>query len=104
MIINNEDFLSLTKEQLVSARKNIQMIFQDPFGSLNPCQTVGYMITRGLLLQGAPSNKAWSKAKELLEQVGLGEASMKRKPISFSGVNDRELELREPLVCSLMLW
>jgi len=85
VIINNEDFLSLTKEQLVSARKNIQMIFQDPFGSLNPCQTVGYMITRGLLLQGAPSNKAWSKAKELLEQVGLGEASMKRKPISFSG-------------------
>ena len=72
VIINNEDFLSLTKEQLVSARKNIQMIFQDPFGSLNPCQTVGYMITRGLLLQGVPSNKAWSKSKELLEQVGLG--------------------------------
>ena len=85
VIINNEDFLSLTKEQLVSARKDIQMIFQDPFGSLNPCQTVGYMITRGLLLQGTPSNKAWSKAKELLGQVGLGEASMKRKPISFSG-------------------
>ena len=85
VIINNKDFLSLTKEQLVSARKDIQMIFQDPFGSLNPCQTVGYMITRGLLLQGVPSNKAWSKAKELLEQVGLGEASMKRKPISFSG-------------------
>ena len=85
VIINNKDFLSLTKEQLVSARKDIQMIFQDPFGSLNPCQTVGYMITRGLLLQGTPSNKAWSKAKELLGQVGLGEASMKRKPISFSG-------------------
>ena len=50
VIINNKDFLSLTKEQLVSARKDIQMIFQDPFGSLNPCQTVGYMITRGLSL------------------------------------------------------
>ena len=58
VVINNEDFLALTNEKLVSARKNIQMIFQDPFGSLNPCQTVGYMITRGLLLQGVPSKKA----------------------------------------------
>lgn len=85
VVINNEDFLALTNEKLVSARKNIQMIFQDPFGSLNPCQTVGYMITRGLLLRGVPSKKTWYKAKELLDQVGLGEASMKRKPINFSG-------------------
>ena len=66
-------------------RKHMQMIFQDPFGSLNPSQTVGYMITRGLLLQGIPGAKAWSRAIELLEQVGLGEAAMKRRPISFSG-------------------
>ena len=46
VVINNEDFLALSSNELVSARKNIQMIFQDPFGSLNPCQTVGYMITR----------------------------------------------------------
>ena len=85
VVINNEDFLALSSNELVSARKNIQMIFQDPFGSLNPCQTVGYMIIRGLLLQGIPSQKAWDKAKELLDQVGLGEASMKRKPINFSG-------------------
>ena len=68
VIINNEDFLSPDKEQLVSARKNIQMIFQDPFGSLNPCQTVGYMITRGLLLEvrrptrlGLKQKNCWSK-------------------------------------------
>jgi peptide/nickel transport system ATP-binding protein len=85
VVINNEDFLALSSNELVSARKNIQMIFQDPFGSLNPCQTVGYMITRGLLLQGVPYKIAWDKAKELLDQVGLGEASMKRKPINFSG-------------------
>ena len=47
VVINNEDFLALSSNELVSARKNIQMIFQDPFGSLNPCQSVGYMITRG---------------------------------------------------------
>ena len=63
VVINNEDFLALSNEKLVSARKNIQMIFQDPFGSLNPCQTVGYMITRGLLLQGVPSKKLRIKQK-----------------------------------------
>ena len=85
VLINEQDFLSLQNAELVDARRNIQMIFQDPFGSLNPSQTVGYMITRGLLLQGVPGAKAWSRAIELLEQVGLEEAAMKRKPISFSG-------------------
>ena len=85
VLINEQDFLSLENAKLVEARRNIQMIFQDPFGSLNPSQTVGYMVTRGLLLQGVPGAEAWNRAIELLEQVGLGEASMKRKPISFSG-------------------
>ena len=85
VLINDKDFLSLKNAELVDARRNIQMIFQDPFGSLNPSQTVGYMVSRGLLLQGVPGAKAWSRAIELLEQVGLGETAMKRKPISFSG-------------------
>ncbi len=85
VLINEQDFLSLENAELVEARRNIQMIFQDPFGSLNPSQTVGYMVTRGLLLQGVSGGEAWVRAIELLEKVGLGEASMKRKPISFSG-------------------
>ena len=85
VLINDKDFLSLKNAELVDARRNIQMIFQDPFGSLNPSQTVGYMVSRGLLLQGVPGAKAWSRAIELLKQVGLGETAMQRKPISFSG-------------------
>ena len=85
VMINHYDFLSLSDKELVKARKNIQMIFQDPFGSLNPCQTVGYMITRGLLLQGVAPERARDRAISLLGQVGLGEQSLKRKPINFSG-------------------
>ena len=85
VMINHYDFLSLSDKDLVKARKNIQMIFQDPFGSLNPCQTVGYMITRGLLLQGVAPEQARDRAISLLGQVGLGEQSLKRKPINFSG-------------------
>ncbi|MEM1373618.1 MAG: ABC transporter ATP-binding protein [Pseudomonadota bacterium] len=85
VIIKEEDFLGKTGDELVQARKDIQMIFQDPYGSLNPSQTVGYMITRGLELQGVTNEDARRKAVELLEQVGLGEPALKRTPRNFSG-------------------
>ena len=83
--IREEDFLSLSGRDLISSRKKIQMIFQDPFGSLNPSQTVGFMLTRGLELQGVEPDKAKERAYELLKQVGLGEQAFKRKPQNFSG-------------------
>ncbi len=83
--IREEDFLSLSGRDLISSRKKIQMIFQDPFGSLNPSQTVGFMLTRGLELQGVEPDKAKERAYELLQQVGLGEQAFKRKPQNFSG-------------------
>ncbi len=85
VIIKEQDFLGMTGADLVRARKNIQMIFQDPFGSLNPSQSVGFMITRGLFLQGLSEKEARARAIELLEQVGLGEPALKRKPRNFSG-------------------
>ncbi|MEM8578324.1 MAG: ABC transporter ATP-binding protein [Pseudomonadota bacterium] len=85
IIIKEEDFLGLKADDLVQARKNIQMIFQDPYGSLNPSQSVGFMITRGLHLQGMGQSEARARALELLEQVGLSEAAYKRKPRNFSG-------------------
>lgn len=85
VIINEQDFLGLKEQDLVEARKNIQMIFQDPFGSLNPSQSVGFMVTRGLHLQGIEQSKARGRAIELLEQVGLSEAAYRRKPRNFSG-------------------
>ncbi|MEM0976388.1 MAG: ABC transporter ATP-binding protein [Pseudomonadota bacterium] len=85
VIINEDDFLGLSGDRLVKARKNIQMIFQDPYGSLNPSQTVGYMISRGFELQGVKASEARARTVELLEQVGLGEAALRRQPRHFSG-------------------
>ncbi|MEM6304891.1 MAG: ABC transporter ATP-binding protein [Pseudomonadota bacterium] len=85
VIIKETDFLGLSANDLVRARKNIQMIFQDPYGSLNPSQSVEFMVTRGLQLQGVSAADARDRAIELLEQVGLGERAMKRKPRNFSG-------------------
>ena len=83
--IREENFLSLSGRDLIASRKKIQMIFQDPFGSLNPSQTVGFMLTRGLELQGIKPDEAKKRAFQLLHQVGLGEQAFKRKPQNFSG-------------------
>ena len=98
--INNADFLALSGPELDKARMNIQMIFQDPFGSLNPCQTVEYMVTRGLLLQGIKPSDVHKRAVTLLNQVGLGEQSLKRKPINFSGGQRQRIGIARALSMS----
>ncbi|MEM9011116.1 MAG: ABC transporter ATP-binding protein [Pseudomonadota bacterium] len=85
VIINERDFLSLEGEALQTARKRIQMIFQDPFGSLNPTKTVGEILTRGPILQGVDARTARERALTLLDQVGLGPEAYGRRPRNFSG-------------------
>lgn len=85
VVLGEQDFLALKDADLLAARQRIQMIFQDPYGSLNPSQSVGNIVTRGLMLQGVASKDAKSKAIELLEQVGLKEEAYYRKPRNFSG-------------------
>ena len=61
------------------------MIFQDPYGSLNPTQPVGAIITRGPILRGVSSREAKAQAMELLELVGLRPEAYHRTPRNFSG-------------------
>ena len=85
VIINENEFLSLKNRDLQKARKQIQMIFQDPYGSLNPTHTVGQILTRGQILRGVEEKKAIQEAFDLLKLVGLGRESFYRTPRNFSG-------------------
>ncbi len=85
VIINENEFLSLKNKDLQKARKQIQMIFQDPYGSLNPTHTVGQILTRGQILRGVEEKKAIQEAFDLLKLVGLGRESFYRTPRNFSG-------------------
>lgn len=85
IFISDQNFLSLEGGSLDRARKHIQMIFQDPFGSLNPSHSVGFTISRAAELGGCNPKEAVEKAKELLEMVGLTPAAYERKPRDFSG-------------------
>ncbi|WP_338525291.1 ABC transporter ATP-binding protein [Pseudomonas batumici] len=83
--LGDSDFLALKGEALTRGRRQIQMIFQDPYGSLNPRHRVGDIIARAAQLRGLSAKDAWNEAGDLLEQVGLKRDALKRKPRQFSG-------------------
>ncbi|WP_397452987.1 dipeptide ABC transporter ATP-binding protein [Pseudomonas sp. NA-150] len=83
--LGNTDFLALNDRTLSSERRRIQMIFQDPYGSLNPRHRVGDIIARAARLRGLSKSAAWAEAGDLLEQVGLKRDALNRKPRQFSG-------------------
>ena len=79
------DLLALPESKLRKYRHTIQMIFQDPYGSLNPRRRVGPMIARAARLAGASSAEARRRTEELLDLVGLQKSAYWRKPSAFSG-------------------
>ncbi|MCE8015249.1 ABC transporter ATP-binding protein [Halomonas sp. MCCC 1A17488] len=79
------DFSALRGDALRRERHRVQMIFQDPYASLNPRHRVGYAIAQGPMANGEPRAKAMRQAEELLELVGLGAVAVDRFPHEFSG-------------------
>lgn len=86
VLFNGREMTSLSKNEMRHLRKDIQMVFQDPFASLNPRHTVEKIIEEPLIVHKL-GNKAERKkrVKELLEIVGLSSYHAKRYPHQFSG-------------------
>jgi len=84
--LDGEDITALDERALPAIRRKIQLIFQDPFASLNPRMTVGQMIAEPLMLHDiVPAREREGRVLELLEAVGLGRQHMNRFPHEFSG-------------------
>jgi peptide/nickel transport system ATP-binding protein len=79
------DFTQARGAGLRAARKQIQMVFQDPFTSLNPRRRVGRIIADGPIAHGVPAAQAFARADELLTLVGLDPGAAQRFPHEFSG-------------------
>lgn len=81
------DITKIKRGQLKELRKEIQLIFQDPFASLNPRMTVGNSIVEPMLAHGLfkTKNECKLQAIDLLERVGLSEEHFDRYPHEFSG-------------------
>ena len=76
---------TLSERQFRPLRRDVQMIFQDPFASLNPRHTVGRIIADGPVANGVPVAEAHRRTRELLELVGLEASAFDRYPNQFSG-------------------
>ncbi|MEW6504915.1 MAG: dipeptide ABC transporter ATP-binding protein [Chloroflexota bacterium] len=86
VVFEGVDLVKLKGEELRKMRRRMQMIFQDPYASLNPRMTVGQIISEPLIIHGIANGKeAQERAEELLRLVGLNPAYTNRYPHEFSG-------------------
>lgn len=86
VIFEGKDLVKLRGEEMRQMRRKIQMIFQDPYASLNPRMTVEQIVGEPLIVHGLyRGNEIREKVKSLLTQVGLNPAYVDRYPHEFSG-------------------
>ncbi|VAW91472.1 Oligopeptide transport ATP-binding protein OppF (TC 3.A.1.5.1) [hydrothermal vent metagenome] len=87
ILLKGDDISSPTSVQLKALRSQVQIIFQDPYSSMNPRKRVGEIIEEGLVALNPELNSAErkNKVKSLLKQVGLAETAISLYPHEFSG-------------------
>ncbi len=86
IIFNGEDITNYSPAKMKPLRREMQMIFQDPFASLNPRQTVGTIIANMFEIQGiTPPGGVENEVRALMERVGLNPEHLNRYPHEFSG-------------------
>lgn len=98
VIINGVDLSSLSKEELRRARRDMQIVFQDPFSSLNGRLTVGTMLTEPMLAHKlCTREEANERAVKLLDMVGLRPFHLHRYPHEFSGGQRQRIAIARAL-------
>jgi peptide/nickel transport system ATP-binding protein/oligopeptide transport system ATP-binding protein len=98
VLFRGEDVLSLSRAQLRQARRHMQIVFQDPYSSLNPRMRVGAIVEEPLVIHRAGSRaERRSRVEELFRLVGLDPAHAHRYPHEFSGGQRQRIGLARAL-------
>ncbi len=95
--IGDIDLATMSKREVRLATRRVQMVFQDPFASLNPRRRAGELVAQGPMAHGMGRADALAKARALFELVGLDAASIDRYPHEFSGGQRQRIGLARAL-------
>ncbi|MGX2960641.1 ABC transporter ATP-binding protein [Peribacillus sp. JNUCC 23] len=99
ILFDNQDLRALPKKEMRKVRRNIQMIFQDPYASLNPRHTVEKILEEPLLVHGiGDATERKKKVSEMLEVVGLTSYHARRYPHQFSGGQRQRIGIARALM------
>ena len=99
VLFEGKDLAKLDASSLRNMRKNLQMVFQDPFASLNPRMRVGEIVGEGLLIHGLGSaSEQKNKVQQMLERVGLSGSDALKYPHQFSGGQRQRIGIARALV------
>jgi peptide/nickel transport system ATP-binding protein len=98
ILFEGRDVAGLSEAEFRPLRPRIQMIFQDPFASLNPRSTIGHILTVGPVAHGMSSAQAREEARGLLSHVGLDAGAFGRYPHEFSGGQRQRIGIARALM------
>ena len=100
ILFEDKDIATLSGKELRQLRRRMQMIFQDPYSSLNPRQNVGNIVSEPLKVHGIGGRNVEVQVRELLDTVGLPKGSANRYPHEFSGGQRQRIGLARALALS----
>src|SRR5947207_4356117 len=97
--LEGTDLLTLTPAQMMAFRRRIQIVFQNPYASLNPRRSIGRTLVEPMRIHGLGGSEAerYERARKLLERVGMPADAMQRYPHEFSGGQRQRIAIARPL-------
>jgi peptide/nickel transport system ATP-binding protein len=97
IVLDGQDWAKLSREEVRRQTQHIQMVFQDPFASLNPRRKAAELVAQGPIVHGTPRAQALAEARELFALVGLDPSAGDRFPHEFSGGQRQRIGLARAL-------
>jgi peptide/nickel transport system ATP-binding protein len=97
ILLDGKNWASMDRDEVRRETRHIQMVFQDPFASLNPRRKAAELVAQGPIVHGTPRSTAIAEARKLFEMVGLDPSAGDRFPHEFSGGQRQRIGLARAL-------